>query len=211
MSDVRFNLGNLHFHEKRYEAAISCYVTYMVREGDSSRAHRNIGKSLLKLGQLDSAIQSFKRAVELDPKGGKNYYSIALIYEMKDEIEEALSHFKRALELNPEHVEARYHLAKILRRKGRIQEAMAEFHTLLKYAPDHHQGLNGLATCYINLKDCVEAVGLLRHAVTVYPTTLWLTIISGSHSSKWRISMQLWSSFRRQHVWIRQIRPQRSS
>ena len=169
MSDVRFNLGTLHFHQKRYEAAITCYVTYMVKVGDNSRAHRNIAKSLLQLGQLDSAIVSFKRAAAMDPANSNNLYSIALVYDMKDELNEAISYYRQALEIKPDYPEARYKLAKALKSNYQVEEAMVEFQTLLYNSPQHHQALNGLATCFINRREYVDAIGLLKQAISISP------------------------------------------
>lgn len=169
MSDIRFNLGTLHFHQKRYEAAITCYVTYMVKVGDNSRAHRNIAKSLLQLGQLDSAIVSFKKAAAMEPASSKNLYSIALVYDMKDELDEAISYYRQALEITPDYPEARYKLAKALKSNNQIAEAITEFQTCLHFSPQHHQALNGLATCFINRREYVEAIGLLKQAVGISP------------------------------------------
>ena len=170
LADARFNLGILHFNQKRYEAAITNFVTYMVKVGDNSRAHRNIGRSLEQLGQLDGAINSLTKAANLDADNPEILFDLAIVYDLKEDTETALATYRRALNLNPGYEEARYNLAELLMRSGAIFEATNEFQAILEQAPDNHLALNGMATCYLNQREYSEAIGLLRHAIAVAPS-----------------------------------------
>ncbi len=169
LADARFNLGILHFNQRRFEAAITCFVTYMVKVGDNSRAHRNIGRSLEQLGQLDGAINSLTKASNLDPDNPEILFDLAIVYDLKDDLDTASAKYRRALELNPEYVEARYNLAELLMRTGQSFEAINEFQTILSLEPEHHLALNGMATCYLNQREYGEAIGLLLQAIAVAP------------------------------------------
>lgn len=170
LPDARFNLGILHFNQRKFEAAITNFVTYMVKVGDNSRAHRNIGRSLEQLGQLDGAINSLTKAANLDPENPEILFDVAIVHDLKEDTDLAIATYKRALELNPEYTEARYNLAELMMRTGQTFEATNEFQTILNRVPDHHQALNGMATCYLNQKEYGEAIGLLSRAIAVAPT-----------------------------------------
>jgi len=169
LSDARFNLGILHFNQKKYEAAITNFVTYMVKVGDNSRAHRNIGRSLEQLGQLDGALNSLNKARNLDPSNPDILFDLGLVYDQKEDRDTAISMYRQALALNPAYLEARYNLAELLMRDGQLYEATSEFQVILDGTPDHHLALNGMATCYLNQKEYSEAIGLLTQAIAVAP------------------------------------------
>jgi tetratricopeptide (TPR) repeat protein len=164
----RFNLGKLHYYQRQYESAIECFVDYLSQVENSSRVHRNIGKSLLQLGRLEDALISFQNALALEGSVA-NYYNVGLLQEMLGDDDSAVTNYRYALELDPGHVEARYKLGKYLRRVFREDEAIAELQRVLYYDPTHVQALNCLATCMLNREAYGEAIRLLQQAISIYP------------------------------------------
>ena len=60
-------LAMAYFQERRYEEALSLYRTLQEVRPDSARAHSNVGAALYHLGRLHEALQSFERALALEP------------------------------------------------------------------------------------------------------------------------------------------------
>ena len=60
-------LAMAYFKERRYEEALSLYRTLEEIRPDSARARSNVGAALYHLGRLQEALQSFERALALDP------------------------------------------------------------------------------------------------------------------------------------------------
>lgn len=169
LSDTRFNYGILLFNQDRYESAIAQFVTYMVKVGENARAHRNIGRALEEIGQLDGAISSFNKAMRLEPNDPETYFDIALVYDLKDDHQTAITYYMRAIEIAPEYAEAHNNLGELLMRSGKPNEALAQFQSLLSINPDNHSALNGIATCYINKRQFPTAIELLRRAIQLKP------------------------------------------
>lgn len=168
-AEARFNLATLRFNEHRYESAITEFVKYMAKAGESSKAHRNIGKALVQLGQLDSAIGSFNTAASLDPSDPTIYFNLGLAYNCRDDYETAFENYRHALVLDPHYVEARYTLAKALKDTGHTAESLAEYELVLQEFPNHHRAMNGLATCCLAQHDSERALELLGRAISQAP------------------------------------------
>ena len=61
------HLAASHFMQKRYQVALNLYRTLLEVDPDDATTHFNIGATLYYLGQSEAALQSFKRALSLDP------------------------------------------------------------------------------------------------------------------------------------------------
>ena len=169
LEDAQYNLATLRFNDHKYESAIAHYVAYMVKAGESSKAHRNIGKALAAIGELDSALHSFDKAKALSRNDSTIYYSIADVYERKSDLASAIENYRCALEIDPQYHEARFELAKCLRNNNAIDDAIAEFKILVQKCPSHYRAMNGLGTCYLALKDGTSAARIFRQAIEIAP------------------------------------------
>lgn len=56
-----------YFREQRYGEALELYRTLLEITPDSATTHSNLGAALYHLGRLQEALQSFERALTLDP------------------------------------------------------------------------------------------------------------------------------------------------
>lgn len=83
---------------------------------DSNHAHlyTNLGSLLKDIGQLDAAIEMYKRAVICDGKFDIALANLANAVKDKGKISEAIEYYKRAVEANPEFAEAVCGLANAL-------------------------------------------------------------------------------------------------
>lgn len=169
LANARYNLGTLCYNEEDYEAAISHFKTFIARAGENSRAHRNIGKALLRMGQLDSAIASFMKAQELDPNDPTVYYNLAIVYNIMNKTEASFYNFRKALKLYPKYTEARYTFAKALLFHEQVTAAQLEFMTVVTQSPDHARALNGLGSCFLKQNDYTSAAAFLRQALDLAP------------------------------------------
>jgi Flp pilus assembly protein TadD len=61
----------------------------------------NTGLAKLKEGKLDEAIETFQRAVQLDPTNAEAYYNLAKAFQKKGQTAAARAAEQKARELNP--------------------------------------------------------------------------------------------------------------
>ena len=72
---------------------------------DWEHSHRYLGTALETQGKLDEAIQSYRRAIELDPGFVSAYYRLAMLYQQTGQRQKAAPVFQRfeARCSSPEH------------------------------------------------------------------------------------------------------------
>ena len=68
------------------------------------------GLELLNKGDLDGAIEAFKKAVTLRPKEAETHYYLGYALGIKGLLADAILELQRAISLNPELGEAHYYL-----------------------------------------------------------------------------------------------------
>lgn len=84
------------------------------------------GTAAIAIGELEQAVEYFKKATELDPKHFDAWHSLGMAYMKSQKYIEAIEAGKKAVELNPNDQFARVSLSMYYQRNGQIPEAEAE-------------------------------------------------------------------------------------
>src|SRR5262249_8770923 len=92
------------------------------------------------------ALQSFRTAIERQPKNLAGYRALAELYLRQNNNEEALKAVRIGLEQQPESMVLHLTLAGVLERKGDYEGAIAEYEELLKRDPGSMVVANNLAS-----------------------------------------------------------------
>ena len=93
------------------------------------------GVKMLKMRAYDSAINSFYKALEYNPKLSDAYYNIASIYVVKKDYDEAYNNYVKAIAINPNDYDSILQAAKIAYNKKNYSLTLK----YLKYIPDDYE------------------------------------------------------------------------
>ena len=107
----------------------------LLRRPEDALYHNTLGSILIAQGDLDSAIHTLQRAVEIDPTLAAAFYNLGLALIQSVRPAEAAEAFQRSLVLAPTYAPARVMLADILRAGGRTDDAVAEYRRVLAKQP----------------------------------------------------------------------------
>src|SRR5688572_33124795 len=75
---------------------------------DEAIAENNHGYVLYKQGDLDGAILSYSKSIEMDPDFAMAYYNRGLAKREKGDLAGELADYDKALELDPSYAQAYY-------------------------------------------------------------------------------------------------------
>ena len=93
---------------------------------DKARPHNYLGLAYKERNNLESAIEEYRIALDLNPFYANAHSNLGICYFEKGLINEAISEFKHAIRINPRHKNARYNLGIAYGEKGMIKEAFKE-------------------------------------------------------------------------------------
>lgn len=108
-------------------SAVLVPVAQAANQAAESELTANTATNYLGTGQVDLAIEQFKKAISLD---GNNYIAhkgLGLAYAQKGSYKESEATLRKCLEINPDFADARNDLATTLMLLGRPEEARKEW------------------------------------------------------------------------------------
>lgn len=136
-SEAHMNLGAVYLELKSWDMAIAHFKAAL-RDIFYKRpewAYNNLGWAYYQKGQHRTAMLSYKKAVETNPRFAMAYNNMGLVHVKLDADEEAVKAFKTAIELVPDFPEPHYNLGVLLIRQKDKAGALKEFETVVELAP----------------------------------------------------------------------------
>lgn len=115
----------------------------------SAIIYYNIGYTYYRKTDHNSAIENYKKCIELDKNLASAHNNLGRCYYENGSYPEALEHFNKALELEPEMPEALGNKGELLRFFGIYDDAIKYFEQCLNLAPSNCEALYGISLCLI--------------------------------------------------------------
>jgi Flp pilus assembly protein TadD len=134
-------------HAPSYQNLMQVLIANGDRNGsmailDDSHKHLLLGNSLMEQGNVDNAINEYRRAIVMFPAISTPYYNLGIALEKQGNADDAIVEFRKAIQLNENETRnaesASYHhaLGAALAKKGDRQEAIAELKIALQINPN---------------------------------------------------------------------------
>ena len=111
----------------------------LIEKGDKAFEERN----------LDEAINSYTKALSLNPDSADLHYRLGLAYGHKGQLDDAILAFKQAISIEPNHIKARNNLGLAYERKVMLDQALSEYRQAIRINPDDAQSHYNIARVYL--------------------------------------------------------------
>lgn len=116
------------------------FMSFQAKGGEySANTHYHIAEIHQKQGKVDTAIEHFEKAIELDPNHFEAHFHLASTYFLSGDEEKAIKYYKKALAIHPDSIPTRLNLALALQATGRVKEALDEVRIILRYNPEYER------------------------------------------------------------------------
>ena len=127
-----------------------------------------------KLGQIDSAISSQKRWIELElsPDNSDSFVTLARLYHKNKQYDEAITAGKRAIELKSDNAGAYNALGAAYGRKKQYDEAIKALKKAIEIDPANALYRKQMGDLFIDKEDYAEAIEGYKKAVELQPANI---------------------------------------
>lgn len=170
-------LSGLIAHESgKSEAAIEL-IERAIRINPVGPFYHTLGNVHHKLGRLDEAVRSFRKALELVPDMAEAHIGLGNTLKALGKLEEATRSYRNALRSNQNLVEAHLNLGNVFRAQSKLDEAIKHFRTAIKLKPDYAEAYNNLGSALHECGNLDEAVKQFRKALELKPD------MAGAHNN----------------------------
>ena len=157
--------GNAALREGRFVAGAAEYRRAVEADPTNLRARQSLATTLLRLNDLQGALEQFAAAVELAPENARARSDYGVVLAEAGQDERAIQHLRIAVELEPELKKAQFNLANALARGGDFEAAVARYRRLLEVDPDHLEARSRLGTALAQAGRLDEGIVELRGVV----------------------------------------------
>ena len=132
------------------------------------RAWRIAAASMAQLSMIESAIEAFTYALDLDNTDAPSWYNLGALHKRNGHEESAVACYDAALGLRPEYSKAAAALAEIHTANGHLTAAIDAWRALLAHQPNHAGG-----TTFAEILVAIgEGEGEVLEMATEIPTTI---------------------------------------
>jgi tetratricopeptide (TPR) repeat protein len=123
----------------------------------------------LTLEQLDEAVASCRRALQLKPQYAEAHNNLGVALRGLGQLDEAVASCRRALQIKPQYAEAHNNLGIALKLSSLTSEAEASCRRALAIDPNSASAFTTLAGLRADQGQFAEAEELFKHAISIDP------------------------------------------
>ena len=136
---------------------------------DNSYAHLLLGSAYRAKDEVDKALESYKRAIEINTNFADAYLGLGVTYLLNEQVDEAIHYIKKAIEINPMHMPAHLNLGFIYEYNGQIDEAIASYEKTIEINPHFTGAYIKLGDLYLEKDDRDKAVKAYKKVIELEP------------------------------------------
>ena len=147
------------------ELAEELQPTPSPEQASEASQHYEEGREAMLTGELESALESYNAALEVDPDFGAAYFERGRVHAMLENFDQAIEDLNRSLEYNPGFYDAHFLRAWAYFDSGQDQLAIQDFDLAIEIDPDHSANYYGRGNAYANLGETELALQDLELAL----------------------------------------------
>ncbi len=136
---------------------------------DTARSHRELAAVLELQGRTSEAMESYRRALALEPRSAQTIHRLANLLSEQGALEEAVQLYEKVLDLTPESAEAHYDLGRARKRRGELNAAVECYRRAIALRPNCFEFHLNLAAVLFLLGSLPESADSYRRALTLKP------------------------------------------
>jgi len=121
------------------------------------------------IGPIESAINSFEKAIALNPNYVEAYYNLGAAYQQIHKLENAAESYEKAISLKHAYPEAHNNLGIIMLELKQLDMAVKSLEWAVAYNSDYAEAYNNLGAVYQEFNEFNEAIKQYKKAVTINP------------------------------------------
>lgn len=163
------NTGLEQFSSKQYDLAITSFqrAISMAPTADSALdALDYMARAQLSQGNVQSAIDSYSKALKIAPNRDDLHVQLGKIYTTEGRFDDALAQYELAVKYNPSSAN-RYALGQGSLGAGRYDEAIQQFEMVRRQGPKEPFGFFGLGQAYARQGNLDAAIAAFKNAVGI--------------------------------------------
>ncbi len=145
------------------------YVTNQDLDNTDAEGYYFSGIDAIEKNHFHLAVQSFKKAIEIDPTMIKAYIYLGRVYFTKGMIQDAIDAYKKGVELDPANPQSYLYLGIAYRYNDEYELAITELNKAIELNPLSALAYDEIGVTLIKLEKNDEAIAAFENAIAIDP------------------------------------------
>jgi Flp pilus assembly protein TadD len=148
---------------------ISFFNSTLKYHPKNARLYLNLGNTYYEQGQIESAIEQYRKAIDINKGYAVAYGNIGSAYLHKKQPDKAEEYLEKAISLKNNYPIAHYNLGIVYFQRRKYQEALTELKVATEQLPQLYQAWNMIGRAYIRMKNPEEAKKAFQRSLQIMP------------------------------------------
>ena len=157
------------FKSNKIQQALDFIDTLSKDYPDNSRLFNIRGACYAGLGQLDSAVQNYEKALSINPDYAKAHYNLGGALQGLGKLHDSVKSYENSTALEPKNAQAHNNLAIVLRELEQIEEAEASCRKAIVLDPEYAEAYCSLSIILYANGDLNSALESIEKAYSINP------------------------------------------
>ena len=124
-----------------------------------------LGASRAQIGNLDEAIEAYKKTISLKPDYAEAYSNMGVALRNQGKFEEAIEAYKKSISIKPNDADTYYNMGIALKDQDKLDEAVEAYKKSISLKPHNAKAYNNLGTTFKEQGKLDEAVEAYKKAI----------------------------------------------
>jgi tetratricopeptide (TPR) repeat protein len=136
---------------------------------NSPVVYNNLGITYSDDGRIEEAIESFKKALRINPQYAEAYYNLGVTYMNSDNRKDAIDAFNKTVEIEPAYKHAYNNLGGIYRSEGMNDKALNMYHRAIEIDDGYADAHYNMGVIYSEEGYSDKAIAAFKKAIEADP------------------------------------------
>lgn len=136
----------------------------------NARLYLNLGNTYYEKGEIDNAIEQYRKSIDINPRYAVAYGNIGSAYLHKGDIDKAEEYLIKGVNFQAKYPIAHYNLGIVYQEKGKFPEALKELQLATEQLPQLYQAWNMMGRVYLKLGVPGEAKKAFQRSLAILPS-----------------------------------------
>ncbi|KAM8987392.1 BBSome complex member BBS4 isoform 1-T1 [Ara ararauna] len=166
--EISHNLGVCYMYLKHFNKARD-QLNNALELSRHDLTYVMLGKIHLLEGEMDKAIEVYKKAVEFSPENADLLTTLGLLYLQLGDYQKAFEHLGNALTYDPGNYKATLAAGSMMQAHGDFDVALSKYRVIASTVPESPPLWNNIGMCFFGKKKYVAAISCLKRANYLAP------------------------------------------
>ena len=137
-----------YFEQGNYEKALQQIDNAIQQTPDNPDYLSTKGIFLHRMNDVMRAVDSYQRAIKVDPNHSFSHYNLGLIFMKEGKVLQAIQQWEAVLKTKPNDIDSNFNIAVALTQLGKTKQAIPFYKKILELDPSHVQTHQNLGVIY---------------------------------------------------------------